>query len=400
MENESYLKYFLRIAELKRLGKLGYDEFGDLLLGEDNVYSSDNIRKAWYLIDKITARIESDIDGFKVEEDPELKSMIDKLEEKKIEIQKERYKLQATKLETDRFLRKESRFELFYDNIKEAIQRLPLPEFEKIIIQESENQFLLNFGDLHVGANFKSENNEYSIAECKRRFEYLASFVKLEIKKNNISHLKIVNVCDNIQGILRLSDLQINEIPVVESVIQVSRLIATFLNEVSSVCTIEYYHPSASNHSQNRNLGSKASELASEDMEKIIVNYISDMLAFNNRVEVISDLSKDYLTFDIFGFKFITLHGHQCKNVRNIIKDMSSLHRTLYDYCLVGHFHSSYEIVVAEGLHHNIEVLVCPSFIGSDPFSDSLRVGSKAMCKLYEFNKVFGHTGTKNIILN
>ena len=47
-----------------------------------------------------------------------------------------------------------------------------------------------------------------------------------------------------------------------------------------------------------------------------------------------------------------------------------------------------------------MEVLTIPAFIGSCPYADSLFVGSKAMAKIYEFDIVYGHTGSKNIILN
>lgn len=267
-------------------------------------------------------------------------------------------------------------------------------------IQDTEKEYILGGGDFHFGANFKSENNEYSREIFKQRLEKLLTALIVEIKKNNINKMKIINVADTIQGLLRYTDLQINDIPVVDCVVEVSRLIAEFLNQLSIYCKIEYYHCPAANHSQTRPLGSKASEIATEDMERIIVNYISDLLIKNDRVKVFTNLNKEYIELDIFDFKAIVLHGHQVKSVPNIIKDMSNLHRKFYDYAFLGHRHSANEIIVGEGKNHNIEILTCPSFVGSDPFADSLRVGSKAMCKLYEFDIVNGHTGSKNIILN
>lgn len=201
-------------------------------------------------------------------------------------------------------------------------------------------------------------------------------------------------------GILRITDLQLNEIPVVESVVEISRLLAQFLNDISAFCEIEYYHCSNSNHSQTRPLGTKASELAAEDLEKIIVSYIHDLLRDNPRIKVISDLDKDYLTFNIFDFKAIVLHGHQIKNTKDVLKDLSNLHRQFYDFCFLGHTHAANEIIVGEDISHNLEILTCPSFIGSDPYSDSLMVGCKSMVKLYEFDKIYGHTASRNIILN
>ena len=40
-------------------------------------------------------------------------------------------KLQTTKIEYNRNLRKDSRFEMFYENINDARDRLPMPVFEE-----------------------------------------------------------------------------------------------------------------------------------------------------------------------------------------------------------------------------------------------------------------------------
>lgn len=394
MSSKNYLKKLKDIVELKRLGKIDYNQMGDMLLGDKNVYSSENLRKFYYVFEKIIDNIDDSVEI--TEED-----LIKELDLKKKEIMKERYKLQATKVEENRYNRRDARRELFYENIKDCIERLPLPDFKDIPYSyQNDKEYIVGMGDFHFGANFDSQNNNYSREECKTRLEKLSYALKCEIFNNDIYKIKIINVADTIQGILRLTDLQLNEIPVVECVVEISRLLAEFLNNLSEFCKIDYYHCSAANHSQTRPLGSKASELAAEDLEKIIVSYISDLVANNPRVTVHSDLDKDYLCFNIFDFKAIIMHGHQIKNVKDAIKDLSNLHREFYDFCFLGHRHSANEIIVGEDKSHNVEILTCPSFIGSDPYSDSLMVGSKAMVKLYEFDKIYGHTASRNIILN
>ncbi|MEF9983711.1 MAG: hypothetical protein RR806_06175 [Oscillospiraceae bacterium] len=325
---------------------------------------------------------------------------VKELQEKKDALQKERYKLQATKIETGRYNRQDSRFELFYENISNAIKRLPAPSLRQLQYSENDTQWVLGIGDIHYGATFISQNNQYSRVECKHRFEILLMSLREFITKERISNLKIINVADTIQGILRMTDLQINDIPVVECVVEISRLLAEFLNQLSAFCNLEYYHVSQANHPQLRPLGSKANEIATEDMEKIIISYISDLLADNSRITVISDLKKGYLDVDIFDFKCVAEHGHQCKNTNTVIKDLSNLHRKFYSYAFLGHTHASNETIVGEEKHNNIEVLTIPSFIGSDPYADLLTVGSKAMAKLFEFDPIYGHISSKNIILN
>lgn len=320
---------------------------------------------------------------------------------KAFELTMERKKLQATKVEWNREVLHQARFELFYHNIANAIRELDPPKFNELSAgKRNKKEFVLGFGDIHYGANFKSQNNEYSREIAKKRFEKLLAETIQYIKFHNVKELKIINVGDNIQGILRLSDLQINDTSVTMCVVEVSQLISEFLNRLSKYVKIDYYHVTQSNHTQTRNLGSKASELAGEDVEKIIANYIHDVLRLNKRVNVNFDNEKEYLEFKVFDFECICEHGHRIKNPKTYIKDTGSLQRKIFNYGFLGHTHSSQEIIVAEDETSNSEVLILPSFVGSDPYADSLKVGSKAAAKVFEFDPYYGHVGSKNIFLN
>jgi hypothetical protein len=213
--------------------------------------------------------------------------------------------------------------------------------------------------------------------------------------------IHVVGLGDSIQGILRLSDLKLNEVPVVEATVTVARLIACFLNELSAYCSVDYYHTPTSNHSQTRNLGSKASELAYEDMEYIIGHYIHDMLQENNRVSVHLHDGYDYIEIPIHDFNVMAMHGHTIKNMDTALRDLSVMHRKLIDYVFVGHFHNGRVIPGNEHDSHDTELLMCPSFQGTDPYAfNKLGKSSKAACKMFIFDKKYGCTGTEKFILN
>ena len=100
------------------------------------------------------------------------------------------------------------------------------------------------------------------------------------------------------------------------------------------------------------------------------------------------------------GNEVIAMHGHQLKNIENSIRDLSMLRRSFIDYLLLGHFHSGKEIPSFEGCCNDTEILVSPSFVGSDPYSDSIMKGCKAAVKIYGFDSTYGHKETYKFILN
>jgi len=334
---------------------------------------------------------------------PEEFSREKELDKKIADMRKERMKLQTANIERNRVDRNESRQEMYYEYVGNVCTTLPLPEFQPLYYDSAENElgYIMSLADIHYGAKFKSENNEYSPEIVKERFENLSGYVIEFIQKHKVTKLHIASLGDMVQGILRVSDLKINDSTIVRSTVEISRLIALFLRELSVYTKIEYYHTPSANHSQLRPLGTKASEIADEDLEYLIGNYIKDLCIGNKRISVhLAEEGKQYIEIPIMGNEIIAMHGHQLKNIENSIRDLSMMRRSFIDYLLLGHFHSGKEIPSFEGCCNDTEILVSPSFVGSDPYSDSIMKGSKAAVKIYGFDSTYGHIETYKFILN
>ena len=398
MENETEDQYFYRICNMKdslgftwpQMAKIFNDEFGRDI--GDTAY-----RKRWAAFTQILdANVDTIVGGDN--------TYLEELKQAKYELEKERQKLYATKIEAKRNLRQESRSELFYENIRDTLDILPMPEIvagKSGYARSHIKEYLLAIADIQGGANFKIPNNEYSLAICEERFNRLLDMIVDYVEYHEINKLHIVGLGDSIQGILRLTDLKLNETSVVEATITVARLIASFLNQLSAYCYIEYYHTPTSNHAQIRPIGTKASELASEDMEYVIGHYIFDMLSKNTRVTVHLNDGYDYIEIPIFDFNIVAEHGHTIKNLNTALRDRSMTYRKLIDYILVGHWHNGKVIPGNEHASHDTEILMCPSFQGTDPYAyNKLGLSSKAACKLFIFDKKYGCTGTEKFILN
>lgn len=362
------------------------------LLGTE--YTESKFRKQRQAFDKMFSANQSKFSNDKAH--------LAELDKKLEEIRKERVKLQTVNIERNRIDKAESRQEMYYQYVGNAIQSLPIPEFCPLFSNDRNNiEYLVTLADIHYGAKFKSENNEYSPDIAKGRLEYLSSRLVSFIEEHKLRKINIVSLGDMLQGVIRLSDLKINDSSVVRATVEVSRLIALFLNEISAYAMVKYYHSPTANHTQIRPLGTKASEIADEDLEYVIGNYIKDLCANNNRITVhLADEGKQYIEIPIFDYEIVAMHGHQIKNIGTSIKDLSMLRRSFIDYLILGHFHNGKEIPSSESCCYDTEVLVSPSFVGSDPYSDSIMKGAKASVKIYGFDEIYGHTETHKIILN
>ena len=330
------------------------------------------------------------------------------LEKKLNEIKKERIKLQTLNVERNRLDRIEARKELYYEQIGNMITALPSPELNveyepeiAKIYEDVEELYLLTIADIHSGAIFKTEYNEYSPDIMIDRFADMTERTINFIKKHNCKVFYVIGLGDFIQGCIHMNDLKINDSTVVKATVQVSQLMSLFLNNISKYAHINYYHIISSNHSQMRYLGTKASELMGEDMEYIIGHYIKDSLANNKNVDVfVDEEASDYKEFKIQNYKIIAMHGHQVKDINTIINNISSKKNEMVDYVLLGHQHNHKVITGNDGCTYDTEVLVSPSFVGSDPFADSIMKGSKAAVMIYGFHEYEGHNETYKFILN
>ena len=280
---------------------------------------------------------------------------------------------------------------------------LPIPEFNPLpgCIEDPHISYLLCISDPHYGARFRSTNNEYSSEIFKDRLENLAGDVQVFVQKKNIHKLYVACLGDTIQGILRASDLKLNDTAVVKSVVEISRLLAQFLSSLSQYVLIEYYHVPSANHTQIRPLGTKANEIADEDLEYVIGNYIKDLCSNNPRISVnLADENDQCIKIGIPGFDAYAMHGHQIKDLNHAISNLSMMKRTPVDYLILGHYHSATTRTHSEGITYDTEVIICPSIVGSDPYSDSLMKGGKAAANIYGFDEIYGHTETYKFILN
>lgn len=399
LENETDFEFGLRLIKAKCESEtdLDWEDLVELLKLDCH---RDSLRKACNVTDysayKVIKYFEDKIESMKLdgsEDNNESKALLRQLES-------ERIKIRTQNLEKRKIERTEDRRDLYYENIGHLVEQLEVPKLNPIFSTNEESAHIMDFADVHYNSTFTAIANSYSREEAKLRFEKLLGETIEYINDNKVDTLYIINGGDSLQGMLRASDLKLNDLGVIDSLVDFQKIMARFLNELSVYCNIRYYHVNSANHTELRLLNSQAGQMAVEDMEKIIVNYLHDVLIDNERIFINTEFKESTIQFRLLDFEFICVHGHQIKNIKTSIKDLSDKYDKPFDFLIMGHYHSGVEMVVGERKGYAKEVLVCPSFVGTCPYADSLMVGGKSTVKIHKFVKGKGRKTTYNIVLN
>lgn len=395
-ENESFMDWKLRllVAKIDKLIDLDWVEIRDLLSLD---CSPDHLRKTAYGIYEYAKYFEA-----KAVDNISDDKILNEYELKVIELKKEKVKVQTVKLELNKMIRQDARFEEFWDRVAENIDSVESPIFEEFeSVGGCERIGLVGISDIHFGKIFTSYNNSYSTDICRERLNVLMNEIIEWVKDRNISELHILNCSDNLEGLLRISQIRVLEMGVIDSAIEFGRLMAEWLNTISKYIPITYHHVKSANHTEIRFLNVKAGQFPDEDLEKIIINYMHDVLKLNDRITV-PLYSSEYAVFTINGRNILACHGHQFrgKKPETIVKELRMLLKIEIHTLIIGHLHHGAMYTVGEDNGGNINVIILPSIMGSDSFSDTLLTGAKAGATLLEFNSIKKGITSTEVILN
>ena len=404
-ENESLLNYFNRITRDRKALNLSYEQWQELLIGE-NKYSSENCRKAYYIISPLLEILSEDeknriIEG--IESKEEKQNLLDEIERAKIELEKERKKKQTINVEFNKLLRESAREELFYESMERAIKERPLYKVAPPLkINHNNKDGILAMSDFHYGreVSIKGLNgeiiNEYNNDIFKKRMHDLLSQTIDICLDRGIEHLHIMNLADCIDGILRVSQLRSLQTGVIDSVIEFCEFLAEWLNALSSYVTIDYYQ-CWGNHDEIRILTGKKGDFPHENVNKIIMKFLELSLSNNTNV-VIHNEDLPYIYFDICGSKVFGYHGED-KNLPKTLKWFEDIYGVNIDYIFGGHLHSQSLETVGMGSYADKQAIRIPSICSIDDYSMNLHSSSRAGANIFIFEEGKGKKSTEDIWL-
>lgn len=292
------------------------------------------------------------------------------LQMEKHEIQKEKQKLSDEKREYNRWLRTEARDELILQKIAEEVARLPelpLPQpLDTMFARDKAG--ILCFADTHYGTEFCIKGlhgetiNEYSPEIFEERMEELLYQTISKARRDELTDIYVFSLGDEIDGILRASQLMKLRYGVVESTVRYADYICRWLARLTQDFRV-HFCMAYGNHTELRMIGQPKGTFEDDNMSKVIKEFISVRMEGNPNFEMITNPSG--LIYDnIMGFNVLGIHG-EVKNLATAIQSFSNTYNTQIDVLVGGHMHH----YRAETVGVNRDIISVPSIIGVDGYA-------------------------------
>lgn len=384
-ERETIKQYKIRLFKNKEIYGLNTQDIADLINKETGDNFSESTYRKWF---------RNYIEGYDDAKKEILSEndLIKEYEFKKQELEKEKIKLRTEKNTLMQALREQARFELFIEHAIDAIRKTKPITINTDKLNISENNIkksgLLIFADAHYGKELLIKGlqgeiiNQYNIEIFEQRmWKLLGETIKIA-KKENFDRISVFNLGDEIEGILRISQLMTLKLGLVDSAISFAYFIASWLNELSKYVYIDYYSTEG-NHTDLRLLTGKKGDLPEENISKVIQVLVSEIIKDNPNIKAHKN-NTDKIFTNIQGFNILGIHGEE-KNILQAIRDFSFIYNTSIDYLCTGHKHHTNSI--SAGIKRGC--IGVGSIIGVDDYSMQLKKISSpsATFVVFEENK-------------
>lgn len=355
-ENETYISYIKRVTNACSDKKISYSEWGDYILGTDNNYSSENLRKAFYVVYKLLNKIDENNCDYDAIKD---------LENLRDEIYKERCRLQDIQREKRNDLRVEARFENLLEVVKDNIGFMPtyeIKDFKPINKNQDKKYAVLQLSDWHCGALVDNQFNYYNVDTMVDRATKVRNNALEYCKLHNVTDLVIEINGDMVNGAIHVSSRVESEEGVIQQVITVTDVLAKLINSMKPYFNSIKIVTTLGNH--GRLTPNKSDSITNENFEMLIPTMLRDKLS---DVKIIDSKGLDFTKYEIDGKIIMVSHG-QNDSMTKVISDFSKMFKVVPNEVHLGHTHSYTDINDCD-----IKVTVNGSLMGSDDYAVTIR---------------------------
>jgi len=357
----SYLKRIIKLVQDKTIN---YSEMGDLLLGDKNCYSSDNLRKAFYVIEKIVDQFDEDY----VVTDNDLVKLI---EQKQQELNKDRVKFRDERNELNRVLREQARRESFIELVQRSFSEIEPDELKYTDKQyvTSDNDLIVHLTDIHTGLGSDNYFNTFNDDVLEKR---LCKFLDkiFEVQKRHNSENCYVVIGEILSGLIH-NNLRIeNNENVIKQFMTVATYISNVLEELSKTFKEVHVYVTAGNHS--RVVANKCDSLDGENFDYLLPFYTRAKLQNYKNITIHdNEIEPSIAMFNVRGNNVMSAHGDR-DTPANVVQNFTMMFGIKPDICLLGHRHTNGLTTVFDS-----KVIESGCVSGTDNFALSIRKKNK-----------------------
>lgn len=297
-------------------------------------------------------------------------SIIDDIDQKMIELKKERQKFFDYRNAFNKVVRERSRQEELNEILSEAIRAGDLPTLGYVPQTEftSDNDLLISLNDLHYGASHDNYWGTYNSDVCKEMlWKYLDSIIHIAATHNSENCIVWENG-DAVSGNIHLSIQVTNKENVIQQITGVSELIAEFLAELSRHFKTVKFVSVSGNHSRIN--PSKDNSLYDERLDDLVEWYLAARLQNFQNIEILSDARIDPTMYllDIRGKNYLGVHGDYDGSAGKVQALQTMAGKPLYAI-LSGHLHHN-KVDAVQG----IKTIMAGSFLAMDAYCVQKRI--------------------------
>ena len=391
LDGETQDQYFYRICSMKENLGFTWPQMAEIFNAEFGCVKGDTAyRKKWAAFNDVFSANVDKLVGTSAYSN-ELKDQLD-------EIYKAKRQLWDQRREYNKILASDARSDHLVEKLIEAANIVPIKDYSNMFKYNencSDKEAILLLSDWHYGQVSDNIWNTYNTSICKERISKLFDKVSSALQEHCIKNLHIVLLGDLVNGSIHTSSRVASEENTCDQLMNVSEIIANFINTLSVFIEKIDVYSTYGNHA--RTIQNKEDSIHSDNLERIVPWWLRQRLNFNTRVNIIDSEFYEFIYFNVCGYNIVCTHGDLDK-FKEIGVTINSLFSKKYgktiDYTFSGDKHhlESFE-------QFGIESTLVGSLCGTDEYANNKRLYSYPMQTLCIFTPDDGKLCSYNIKL-
>jgi hypothetical protein len=331
-------------------------------------------------------------------------SLINELEDKRVELQKERQRFFDQRREYNKLVNVEGRYEYLEERLVEAANRLDetvgslftgltYDKYPEKFFTASPNDAVLVLTDWHYGLDTHNVWNTYNKEVCAQRVQSVVRQTISKLTLHECNTLHIVLLGDFVHGAIHNGARVASEELVCDQLMQVCEILAQTIAKLAGYVECVEVYSTYGNHA--RTVQNKNDSVHRDNMERLIPWWLKHRLAHISSVDVRDESDTEIIYLNVLGHGICASHG----DLDSVAKSPSLFH-TVFN----KKFGKDVECVLLGDKHHREEIeelgvssVIVGSLCGTDDYANGKRLYSTPEQLLMIVNEASGIDATYHL---